>query len=112
MIKVDNAVILAAGASSRFAPLSYERHKALIEVKGEVLIERQIRQLREAGVKDIYVVTGYKSEQFSYLVEKFGVKLVHNSEYATRNNHSSIHVVRDVQFLYMFCRQLFCRKSF
>ena len=96
MIKVDNAVILAAGASSRFAPLSYERHKALIEVKGEVLIERQIRQLREAGVKDIYVVTGYKSEQFSYLVEKFGVKLVHNSEYATRNNHSSIHVVRDV----------------
>ena len=75
MIKVDNAVILAAGASSRFAPLSYERHKALIEVKGEVLIERQIRQLREAGVKDIYVVTGYKSEQFSYLVEKFGVKL-------------------------------------
>ena len=51
MIKVDNAVILAAGASSRFAPLSYERHKALIEVKGEVLIERQIRQLREGGVK-------------------------------------------------------------
>ena len=96
MIKVDNAVILAAGASSRFAPLSYERHKALIEVKGEVLIERQIRQLREGGVKDIYVVTGYKSEQFSYLVEKFGVKLVHNSEYAIRNNHSSIHVVRDV----------------
>ena len=38
MIKVDNAVILAAGAASRFAPLSYERHKALIEVKGEVLI--------------------------------------------------------------------------
>ena len=65
MIKVDNAVILAAGASSRFAPLSYERHKALIEVKGEVLIERQIRQLREGGVKDIYVVTGYKSEQWS-----------------------------------------------
>ena len=60
MIKVDNAVILAAGASCRFAPLSYERHKALIEVKGEELIERQIRQLREAGVKDIYVVSGYK----------------------------------------------------
>ena len=53
MHKVDNAIILAAGASSRFAPLSYERHKALIEVKGEVLIERQIRQLREAGVEKI-----------------------------------------------------------
>ena len=96
MLKVDNAVILAAGASSRFAPLSYERHKALIEVKGEVLIERQIRQLREAGIEEIYVVTGYKKEQFDYLGEKFGVQLVHNSEYAVRNNHSSIYAVKDV----------------
>ena len=96
MLKVDNAIILAAGASSRFAPLSYERHKALIEVKGEVLIERQIRQLREAGIKEIYIVTGYKKEQFDYLEEKFCVKLVHNSEYAVRNNHSSIYAVKDV----------------
>ena len=43
--KVDNAIIMAAGTSSRFAPLSYEMPKALIEVKGEILIERQIRQL-------------------------------------------------------------------
>ena len=43
--RVDNAVIMAAGTSSRFAPLSYERPKALTEVKGEVLIERQIRQI-------------------------------------------------------------------
>ena len=41
--KVENAVIMAAGLSSRFAPLSYEKPKALITVKGEVLIERQIR---------------------------------------------------------------------
>ena len=57
-MKVDNAIILAAGVSSRFAPISYERPKALIEVKGEVLIERQIRQLKEAGIPEIYVVTG------------------------------------------------------
>ncbi|MBQ1982979.1 MAG: NTP transferase domain-containing protein, partial [Clostridia bacterium] len=50
MYQVDNAVIMAAGTASRFAPLSYERPKALISVKGEVLIERQIRQLKEAGV--------------------------------------------------------------
>ena len=49
-MKVDNAIIMAAGTSSRFAPLSFERHKALIEVRGEILIERQIRQLREAGI--------------------------------------------------------------
>ena len=46
-----NAIIMAAGMSSRFAPLSYERPKGLLKVKGEVLIERQIRQLQEAGVR-------------------------------------------------------------
>ena len=89
-IKVDNAVIMAAGTSSRFAPLSYEKPKALIDVKGEVLIERQIRQLLEAGVPEIFVITGYKAEQFAYLQEKFGVRLIHNPEYLTRNNNSSI----------------------
>ena len=89
-MKADNAIILAAGVSSRFAPLSYERHKALIEVKGEVLIERQIRQLKEAGINEIYVVTGYKAEQFGYLADSFGVKLLHNPDYLIRNNNSSI----------------------
>lgn len=93
---VDNAVIMAAGTASRFAPLSYERHKALIEVRGEILIERQIRQLREAGVPEIYIVTGYRAEQFSYLEDKFGVHLVHNPDYLTRNNNSSIYAVRNI----------------
>lgn len=94
-MRVDNAIIMAAGTASRFAPLSYEVHKALIEVKGEVLLERQIRQLKKAGISEIIIVTGYKAEQFEYLKEKFGVKLIHNPEYLTRNNNSSIFVVKD-----------------
>uniref|UniRef100_UPI0040564D16 NTP transferase domain-containing protein n=1 Tax=Agathobacter sp. TaxID=2021311 RepID=UPI0040564D16 len=90
----DNAIIMAAGLSSRFAPLSYERPKALITVKGEVLIERQIRQLREAGIKEIILVVGYRKEQFYYLADKFGVKIVENTEYETRNNNSSIYAAR------------------
>lgn len=96
MYKVDNAVIMAAGTSSRFAPLSYEKPKALITVKGEVLIERQIRQLKEAGVNDIYIVVGYKSEMFAYLEAEFGVKLVNNPDYLTRNNNASIYAVKDI----------------
>lgn len=94
-MKVDNAIIMAAGTASRFAPLSFELHKALIEVKGEVLIERQIRQLREAGIEEIIIVTGYKAEQFEYLQDKFGVRLVYNPEYLTRNNNASIWMVKD-----------------
>lgn len=94
-MRVDNAIIMAAGTASRFAPISYEKPKALITVKGEVLIERQIRQLKEAGIHEIIVVTGYKAEQFEYLRKKLGVTLVHNPEYLTKNNHSSIYAVKD-----------------
>ena len=34
--KVDNAIIMAAGLSSRFAPLSYEKPKGVLTVRGEV----------------------------------------------------------------------------
>jgi len=54
-----NAIILAAGKSDRFAPFTYEKPKGLFIVRGEVLIERQIEQLIEAGVKEIYIVIGY-----------------------------------------------------
>ena len=94
-MKVDNAIIMAAGTSSRFAPLSYEKPKALIEVRGEVLIERQIRQLREAGIEEVVVVTGYKAEQFEYLKDKYGVVLINNPYYLTRNNNSSIYAARE-----------------
>lgn len=95
-IKVDNAVIMAAGVSSRFAPLSYERHKALTVVRGEILIERQIKQLKEANIQDIYIVVGYKKEQFTYLVDKYDVKLINNPDYLERNNNSSIWAARYV----------------
>ena len=92
---VNNAVIMAAGTSSRFAPLSYERPKALTEVKGEILIERQIRQLQEAGIPEIILVVGYKMEQFFYLREKFGIHIVENKDYLTRNNNASIYAAKN-----------------
>lgn len=92
--RVENAVIMAAGLSSRFAPISYEKPKGLLVVRGEVLIERQIRQLQEAGIDDITVVVGYKKEHFFYLEEAFGVSIAVNEEYASRNNNSSLMTVR------------------
>ena len=84
--RVRNAVIMAAGLSSRFVPLSYERPKGMLHVRDEVLIERQIRQLLERGIYDITVVVGYKKEYFFYLAAKFGVRIVVNEQYAEKNN--------------------------
>ena len=93
--KVENAIIMAAGLSSRFVPISYEKPKGLLTVHGEVLIERQIEMLREAGIEDIIVVVGYKKELFFYLEEKYGVEIVVNPDYAKRNNNSTLMRVRE-----------------
>ena len=90
-----NAIILAAGMASRFVPLSEERPKGLLEVRGEILIERQIRQLKEAGISDITIVVGFKAEQFAYLREIFDVDLIFNEEFRSTNNTSSLIKVVD-----------------
>ena len=93
--RVDNAIIMAAGMSSRFAPLSYEKPKGLLVVRGEVLIERQIKQLKQAGINDITVVVGYMKEKFFCLQEKFDVKIVINDDYFRYNNPSTLIRVKD-----------------
>lgn len=88
--KVQNAIIMAAGMSTRFAPLSYEKPKALLKVKNEILIEREIRQLREAGIQNITVVVGYMKETMYYLADKFDVDIVVNEDYYKYNNTSTL----------------------
>ena len=52
------AVILAAGESSRFWPLSDKRHKALSKVAGTPLLEWTLSSVKKAGIKDIIIVEG------------------------------------------------------
>lgn len=94
--KIDNAIILAAGMSTRFVPLNFDKPKGLLEVKGEKLVDRQIRQLKEKGINDIYVVVGYMKEQFEYLIDKYNVKLVETEDYAERNNHASVYACKKI----------------
>lgn len=85
-----NAIILAAGYGMRMVPINVETPKAFVEVHGEALIERQIKQLNAVGITDIYVVVGFMKEQFDYLIDKYGVKLIVNTEYSTKNNLHSL----------------------
>ncbi|MCI8852951.1 MAG: NTP transferase domain-containing protein, partial [Lachnospiraceae bacterium] len=94
--RIKNAVILAAGVSSRFVPICFEKPKGLLQVRGEVLIERQIRQLQEKGIDKIYVVVGFMKEKFYYLKEKYGVEIIETTEFKVRNNHSSVWAAKDI----------------
>ncbi len=94
--KVDGALFIAAGFGSRFVPLTYEMPKGLLEVQGERMIERQIRQLNEAGIYDITIVVGYLKEKFEYLIDKYNVSLLYNPEYACKNTLATIYHARSV----------------
>ena len=94
--KVDGALIIAAGFGSRFVPLTFEIPKGLLEVFGERMIERQIRQLHEVGVQNITIVVGYLKEKFEYLIDKYDVKLLYNPEYSSKNTLTTIYRAREV----------------
>ena len=88
------AVILAAGFGMRMVPINTEIPKGLLEVRGEVLIERMIRHLHEVGITDIQVVVGFMKERYEYLIDEFNVQLVVNSEYQIKNNLHSLSKVK------------------
>lgn len=90
-----NAIILAAGYGMRMVPINRDVPKGLLEVHGETLIERQIGQLKEAGIQDISVVVGYMKEFYEYLIDAHGVELVINPEYGSRNNLHSMQLVSE-----------------
>jgi len=110
--KPNNAVILAAGFGMRMVPINMEIPKALIQVKGQCLIERQIEQLHEAGIKDITIVVGFLKEQFEYLMDKYGVDLVVNADYSSKNNlHSVNKIIKKINNTYIIPCDIWCREN-
>jgi phosphoenolpyruvate phosphomutase len=59
------AVILAAGFDERLMPLVTDKPKAMLDVKGKSILERQVDALQQTGVRQVAVVRGYKKETVS-----------------------------------------------
>ena len=91
----QNAIILAAGFGMRMVPINLTTPKALLEINGERLIDRLIRQLNAVGITDITVVVGFMKDSFEYLIDEYGVELAVNKEYSSKNNLHSLALVAD-----------------
>ena len=107
-----SAVILAAGFGMRMVPINTQSPKGLLEVRGEPLIERLIKQLQEVGVRKIRVVVGFMKEYFDYLIDEYGVELVYNKDYAGKNNLHSLSLVADtLDNSYIVPCDIWCREN-
>ena len=80
------AIILAAGRGSRMKDLTDECPKCLVALRGKTLLDLQLEALRAAGINEIGIVTGYKSE----LLAGRGLTEFYNSRWAETNMVSSL----------------------
>ncbi len=104
------AVILAGGKGIDLHPLTQTRPKPMITLLGKPLLEYLIVELKEVGLTDILIVTGYKGEQIRNHFKKgrdFGVTI----QYAEQGEKEGIEaalvaaeksVNNDTEFLLLF----------
>jgi len=72
-----DAVVLAAGEGVRLRPLTSTRPKPMLPVAGKPILEWDLEALDCVGVKNVYIVVGYKADVIrSYFGDRFrGMKL-------------------------------------
>ncbi len=95
--RVKRAIFLAAGFGSRLVPITLNTPKPLVLVNGKRIIETLLDAVVKAEIEEIYIVTGYLSEQFEILKKKYPqIKFVENNMYNEANNISSAYLVRNL----------------
>ena len=92
--EVSRALILAAGLGTRLAPITDDRPKSLVPVNGKPILIKQIENLKENGIEDITIVSGYRADRLAEAVNaRFsGIKLVDSADYASTNNMYSAYL--------------------
>jgi choline kinase len=84
------AIILAAGSGLRLGEFTQDIPKTLVDVNGESILERQISLLKEYGINEIFVVTGYKREK--HVLKN--IEYIFNARYSETEQLTSMMVAR------------------
>lgn len=88
---IGRAILLAASKGSNFGALTDDVPKAMLEVEGRPIISSGVRVLREVGIRDITIVTGYRPDAFTL----GSVKYAHNAAWETTGEVGSLLAARD-----------------
>lgn len=95
MSEIKRAVIIAAGEGKRLRPVTMETPKPLIKVNGKRMLDTQIEALRVNGIREIYIVVGYKKEMFYDIYGGMSdIHLIENPDYLDGNNITSMYYAR------------------
>lgn len=93
------AIILAAGMGKRLGELTKGNTKCMIEVGGETLISRLLRQLDRQHLSRIVMVIGYKAQKLrdylATLPTTTPIEFIENTIYDKTNNIYSLYMAKD-----------------
>jgi choline kinase len=95
---IMKALILAAGIGSRLAPITDNVPKSLVAINGQPILMQQIDSLRQSGVTDITIISGYKYSIMENAVHtKYSeINFINNTDYAYTNNMYSAYLAKDI----------------
>ena len=80
------AILLAASRGGKLGPLTAERPKCMIDVRGEPLLQRLVRTLNRSGLGEVTVVRGYRKEA----IDIPGIEAVDNDRYDETGEAASL----------------------
>lgn len=105
MKKNIQALVLAAGTGSRLKPYTLNIPKCMVPINGTPMIEKTILTLYKAGIMNIGIGLGYKSEVLrNFINEKFiqnskfknlKFTFIENHAYDKTNNIYSLYLAKD-----------------
>lgn len=107
MGKVKKAVIPAAGFGTRFLPQTKAMPKEMLPIVDKPVIQYVVEELVEAGIRDIFIVTGYHKRSIEDHFDEPNVGLVDNLKMAGERKKHLLEAVERVANLanFVYVRQ-------
>lgn len=105
---MDKAIILAAGEGKRLRPLTNLKPKCLLELNGTTILEHQLRNLEEYGIREVVITVGYHAELILRNIRRrkpgLNVRFIQNPIFDKTNTVYSLWLAREetrTDFLYL-----------
>lgn len=79
-MKIENAIILAAGRGSRMKELTDDKPKCMVEINNKSIIQRTIEVFKYKNINNIIVITGYQSDKLKKHLKSIdeSIKVIEN----------------------------------
>ena len=106
------AIIVAAGKGNRLYPLTKDTPKPLLKINGETILEHQIQNLKNCGINEIVMVTGYQANKVEELAGP-DIKYIYNPFYEITNSLASLWLAKvemNGDFVYLHADVVFDRR--